>query len=169
MTSKNMVTLSTDVISSNDVVTLPTDVISSNDTVTLTTDVISVEKAAKLVQSSTIGATSIFIGTTRDNFEGKKVVRLEYEAYESQALAEMKKICTLIREKWSVYGIALLHRIGIVPVGEASVIIAISSRHRKESLEAVEFAINTLKATVTIWKKVNTYILDRYIAYSLWP
>lgn len=54
------------------------------------------------------------IGTTRDNFEGKKVVRLEYEAYESQALAEMKKICTLIREKWSVYGIALLHRIGLV-------------------------------------------------------
>ena len=56
----------------------------------------------------------IHTGTTRDNFEGKKVVRLEYEAYESQALAEMKKICTLIREKWSVYGIALLHRIGLV-------------------------------------------------------
>lgn len=125
----------------------------SNDTVSLTTDVISVEKATKLVQSTTVGATSIFIGTTRDNFEGKKVVRLEYEAYESQALAEMKKICALIRQKWSVYGIALLHRIGNVPVGEASVIIAVSSKHRKESLDAVEFAINTVKATVTIWKK----------------
>ena len=54
-----------------------------------------------------------YTGTTRDNFEGKKVVRLEYEAYESQALAEMKKICALIRQKWSVYGIALLHRIGL--------------------------------------------------------
>ena len=55
------------------------------------------------------------VGTTRDHFEGKKVVRLEYEAYESQALAEMKKICALIREKWSVHGIAMLHRIGLVP------------------------------------------------------
>jgi len=81
----------------------------------------------------------------------------------------MKKICATIRDKWPVHGIVMFHRTGSVwlvmtsvqfcmcrnvPVGEASVIIAISSRHRKESLEATEFAINTLKATVPIWKKV---------------
>ena len=101
----------------------------SNNTVELTSDVISVEKTTQLVQSPVVGATSVFIGsfhtltcytdswhigTTRDNFEGKKVVRLEYEAYESQALVEMTKICASIREKWSVNGIAMLHRIGLV-------------------------------------------------------
>ncbi|XP_065910004.1 molybdopterin synthase catalytic subunit-like [Dysidea avara] len=125
----------------------------TNDIVRLTTDVLSVEEATSLVSDTSIGATSIFIGTTRDNFEGKKVLQLEYEAYEPQTLSEMKKICAAIRDKWVIHGIAMLHRTGNVPVGEASVIIAISSKHRKESLEAVEFAINTLKATVPIWKK----------------
>ncbi|CAN0150984.1 unnamed protein product, partial [Ectocarpus sp. 12 AP-2014] len=57
-----------------------------------------------------------------------------------------------VRDRWDVLKIALVHRLGVTEVGEASVIIAVSSVHRKDSLEAVEFAINTLKATVPIWK-----------------
>ncbi|MGH0169417.1 UNVERIFIED_CONTAM: hypothetical protein FKN15_073506 [Acipenser sinensis] len=94
-------------------------------------------------------------GITRNSFEGKKVVELEYEAYIPMAQSEMKKICWDVRRKWpSVKHIAIHHRLGVVPVSEASVIIAISSPHRSESLEAVKYCIDTLKATVPIWKKV---------------
>lgn len=81
------------------------------------------------------------------------MVTLEYETYESMALKEMQNICAKIRLQWNVEGIAIYHRLGEVPVSKASVVIAISSPHREESMRAVEFAINTLKATVPIWKK----------------
>ncbi|CAN0382719.1 unnamed protein product, partial [Hapterophycus canaliculatus] len=86
---------------------------------------------------------------------GKKVVRLEYEGYVPMAELELKKICVQVRARWNVLRIALVHRLGVTAVGEASVIIAISSVHRKDSLEAVEFAIDALKATVPIWKLVS--------------
>uniref|UniRef100_A0A8C0ZG16 Molybdopterin synthase catalytic subunit n=1 Tax=Cyanistes caeruleus TaxID=156563 RepID=A0A8C0ZG16_CYACU len=96
----------------------------------------------------------VLLGTTRNNFEGKKVIRLEYEAYTSMAETEIKKICRDVRQKWpSVKHIAVHHRLGVVPITEASVIIAASSPHRAESLEAVMYCINTLKASVPIWKK----------------
>ncbi|GBP24428.1 Molybdopterin synthase catalytic subunit [Eumeta japonica] len=83
-----------------------------------------------------------------------KVIKLEYEAYEQMALKAMKNICNEIREKWPpVHGIVLHHRLGVVPVREASVVIAISSPHRTDSLEAVAFCIDRLKSTVPIWKK----------------
>jgi len=99
------------------------------------------------------GAISSFIGTTRDNFEGKRVLRLEYESYTPMAQKELLKICSKIRNKWDVKKIAMVHRIGLVPIGEASVAIMISSAHRKESLEATSWAIDELKSTVPIWKK----------------
>jgi molybdopterin synthase catalytic subunit len=112
-----------------------------------------IEDIVSAVSSPSCGATSMFIGTTRDNFEDKTVVRLEYEAYEPMAVAEIRKICGQIREKWNVEHIAIYHRLGLVPVTEASIVIAISSEHRKESLEAVQYAIDTMKKTVPIWKK----------------
>jgi len=69
------------------------------------------------------------------------------------ALKEMLNICAKIRLQWNIEGIAIYHRIGEVPISEASIVIAISSSHREESLRAVEYAINTLKASVPIWKK----------------
>ena len=105
------------------------------------------------VASNAAGANSAFVGTTRDTFEGKKVARLEYEAYVPMAEKELQKLCERVRERWDVERIAIFHRTGVVPLGEASVVIAISSAHRKESLEAVHFAIDDLKATVPIWKK----------------
>ena len=105
------------------------------------------------VSSNAAGANSVFVGTTRDTFEGKKVARLEYEAYVPMAERQLQKLCERVRERWKVERIAIYHRTGVVPLGEASVVIAISSAHRKESLEAVHFAIDDLKATVPIWKK----------------
>ncbi|KAM9261901.1 molybdopterin synthase catalytic subunit isoform 3-T3 [Morus bassanus] len=99
-------------------------------------------------------SAQVLFGTTRNNFEGKKVIHLEYEAYTSMAETEIKKICRDVRQKWpSVKHIAVQHRLGVVPITEASVIIAVSSPHRAESLEAVMYCINTLKASVPIWKK----------------
>lgn len=81
------------------------------------------------------------------------MIKLEYEAYEDMALKEMDNICTKIRSQWNIEDIAIYHRIGEVPISKASIVIAISSPHREESLRAVEYAINTLKAVVPIWKK----------------
>jgi molybdopterin synthase catalytic subunit len=86
---------------------------------------------------------------------GKKVTRLEYESYESMALKEMESVCSTIRNKWSdVRNIAIFHRLGQVLIKEESIVIAISSPHRKESLEAVNFCIDEVKKMVPIWKKV---------------
>ncbi|XP_069077821.1 molybdopterin synthase catalytic subunit-like [Pleurodeles waltl] len=115
---------------------------------------LSVDEVSQLVISPCCGAVSMFVGTTRDSFDGKRVTRLEYEAYVPMAETEIKKICCIMRQKWpSVKHIAVHHRLGLVPVTEASVIIAVSSPHRRESLEAVQYCIDTLKATVPIWKK----------------
>uniref|UniRef100_A0A8C0HPN0 Molybdopterin synthase catalytic subunit n=1 Tax=Buteo japonicus TaxID=224669 RepID=A0A8C0HPN0_9AVES len=132
------------------------------DFIKLKSEKLSVDEVSELVISPYCGAVSLFIGTTRNNFEGKKVIHLEYEAYTSMAETEIKKICRDVRQKWpSVKHIAVHHRLGVVPITEASVIIAVSSPHRTESLEAVMYCINTLKASVPIWKKnINTYLLS---------
>lgn len=123
------------------------------DFIKLTHKVLSVEEATSLVTHPSCGAISLFIGTTRDNFEGKTVTKLAYEAYEEMAEKEMGKICAQAREKWNLKHIALHHRLGVVPVTESSVIVAVSSEHRRESLEAASYLIDSLKAKVPIWKK----------------
>lgn len=79
---------------------------------------------------------------------------MEYEAYEQMALKQMDVICEELRRQWpDIVNIAIYHRLGSVPVKESSVVIAISSPHRKTSLDAVESAIEELKKRVPIWKK----------------
>lgn len=99
------------------------------------------------------GATVTFIGTTRDHNAGRRVHRLEYEAYAEMALAEMRKIGATACERWPIARIAIVHRIGVVPVGEASVAIAVSAAHRAPAFAACHFAIDRLKEVVPIWKK----------------
>ncbi|VEN52623.1 unnamed protein product [Callosobruchus maculatus] len=115
---------------------------------------ISIDAVSDLASSPSCGAISMFIGTTRDNFDGKTVIKLEYEAYESMAKKSIAEICTEIREKWpAVENIVVFHRLGVVPVKEASIVIAVSSPHREEALKAVEWCINSVKKSATIWKK----------------
>ncbi len=99
------------------------------------------------------GATVTFIGTTRDHNDGRRVIRLEYEAYPEMALGEMRKIGDMARQQWLVEKVAIVHRIGVVPLGEASVVIAVSAGHRRAAFEACHFAIDRLKQVVPIWKK----------------
>jgi molybdopterin synthase catalytic subunit len=99
------------------------------------------------------GATVTFLGTTRDHNDGRKVLRLEYEAYADMAIAEMRKIGDAAKEQWPVAAVAIVHRVGVVPIGEASVVIAVSAAHRRAAFEACHFAIDRLKEVVPIWKK----------------
>ena len=121
----------------------------------ITTDVLDVANITNMVADPSTGAISVFIGTTRNDFEGKKVARLEYEAYIPMAEKKILELCEDIRSRWptKIHNIAIHHRLGRVEPTQASVVIAITSAHRKESLDSVQYAIDKLKATVPIWKK----------------
>ncbi len=99
------------------------------------------------------GGIDIFLGTTRNHSKGKKVIRLEYEAYGPMALKLMNEIAGEAKTRWSIHRISMVHRVGVVPITEASVAIAVSASHRKEAFEACRFAIDELKKKVPVWKK----------------
>ena len=99
------------------------------------------------------GAVATFIGTTRDHNSGRRVTRLEYEAYPPMALREMRRIGDEAIERFSAKAVAIVHRIGVVEIGEASVAIAASAAHRDAAFAACRFAIDRLKEIVPIWKK----------------
>ncbi|GIW40701.1 MAG: molybdenum cofactor biosynthesis protein D/E [Candidatus Binatia bacterium] len=114
---------------------------------------IDVEALVRAVSAPSAGATVVFVGTTRVTNEGRRVRRLEYEAFGEMALREMEKIAVAVRERWPVQRVSIVHRVGVVPVGEPSVVVAVSAAHRAEAFEACRFAIDRLKETVPIWKK----------------
>ncbi len=105
------------------------------------------------VASPAAGAIVTFLGVTRDHNDGRRVIGLEYEAYPDMALRELERIGATARERWNIHAIAIAHRIGKVPIGEASVGIAVSASHRQAAFEACHFAIDRLKEVVPIWKK----------------
>lgn len=106
-----------------------------NNTVLLTYDKLSVDTAHLSVVAPNAGGISVFVGTTRDNFDGKRVTYLEYEAYEPMAIKQMHRLCESARWKWpQLAKICVMHRLGRVPIAEASVIIAVSSPHRREAI-----------------------------------
>lgn len=105
------------------------------------------------VMSPESGGIDVFIGTVRNATKGKIVLRLEFEAYEKMALVEMNKIAAQAFEKWPVQKLIVHHRTGILSIGEAAVVIAVSAAHRAAAFEACRYVIDTLKQTVPIWKK----------------
>ncbi|PNW80549.1 hypothetical protein CHLRE_07g322250v5 [Chlamydomonas reinhardtii] len=119
----------------------------------VTSDPLDISRYVELVADPGAGAISTFTGVTRNNFQGKTVIKLDYEAYTPMALKKLQELAHQVTNKWSVCKVAIAHRVGTVLVGEPSVIIAVSSAHRRESLEAVHWAIDELKASVPIWKK----------------
>ena len=108
---------------------------------------------SKAVRHEEAGAVIVFEGVTRNHHEGRRVVRLEYEAYEAMAQAHMQEIARRAFSQWPDIRMAMVHRVGVVAVGEASVVIAVSAPHRVQAYAASRFAIDELKATVPIWKK----------------
>jgi molybdopterin synthase catalytic subunit len=99
------------------------------------------------------GAVCLFVGVVRDHHQGRRVLGLEYEAYEEMALPILERIEDEARRRWPVSALRIVHRLGALEVGEASVAVAACSAHREEAFAACRWAIDTLKATVPIWKK----------------
>jgi molybdopterin synthase catalytic subunit len=119
----------------------------------ISTEPIDIQSCINWVMSPESGGIDIFIGTVRNATKGKSVMRLEFEAYEKMALAEMEKIAQQAGEKWPVQKLLIHHRVGFLQVGEVPVLIAVSAAHRDDAFEACHYVIDTLKQTVPIWKK----------------
>ena len=99
------------------------------------------------------GGVVTFTGVVRDNARGKRVRALEYDAYPEMAESEMARIAEDVARRWPECAVALVHRIGRLDIGECSVVVVAACPHRAEAFEACRYAIDTLKATVPIWKK----------------
>jgi len=112
-----------------------------------------IDLAALQVTSAADGALCLFVGVVRDHNAGRRVLWLEYEAYEQMALPLMQQIADDLRQRWSISDVRLVHRLGRLEIGEPSVAVAVASPHRAEAFAACRHAIDTLKATVPIWKK----------------
>jgi molybdopterin synthase catalytic subunit len=116
-------------------------------------EALDIQSAIDWVMSPESGGIDVFIGTVRNATKGKTVLRLEFEAYEPMAIAELEKIAKQAFEKWPVQKILIHHRTGVLEVGEVPVIIAVSAAHRAAAFEACRYVIDTLKESVPIWKK----------------
>jgi molybdopterin synthase catalytic subunit len=114
---------------------------------------LNIQSAIDWIMSPESGGIDVFIGTVRNATKSKQVLRLEFEAYEPMALAEMEKIAKQAFEKWPVQKALIHHRTGVLQVGEVPVIIAVSAAHRAAAFDACRYIIDTLKQTVPIWKK----------------
>ena len=114
---------------------------------------ISAQIAEDFVTDEHCGGIVCFIGTTRKYTELKEVLHLEFEAYEPMAIKEMTKIAERILADFDAHKVAIHHRTGIVRLKEIAVVIAVACPHRSAAFEACQYAIDTLKQTVPIWKK----------------
>ena len=119
----------------------------------ISSEPLNIQSCIDWVMDPASGGIDVFIGTVRDSTKGKKVVQLEFEAYENMALSEMKKIAEAAIAKWPIHKILIHHRTGLLSIGEIPVVIAVSAAHRDAAFEACRYTIDTLKQTVPIWKK----------------
>jgi molybdopterin synthase catalytic subunit len=122
--------------------------------VLLVDDPIDLGAVHEAVRARSCGAVCTFVGTSRDVHEGRPVARLEYEAYRPMAEKELRSLADEVRQRFpGAHGVALVHRLGSVPLAEASVAVAVSTAHRDEAFRACRWAIDELKRRVPIWKR----------------
>ena len=120
----------------------------------ITTERIDPEAVRSLVEHDGAGAIVLFHGVVRTRaLSGRQVTHLDYEAYPEMAEEKMSEIGREIKERYDVKQVAIVHRVGRLALGEASVVIAVSSARRRSAFEASEYAIDRLKEIVPIWKK----------------
>jgi len=119
----------------------------------ITTKAIDTLKVLESVKSKQAGASVLFVGTTRQFTGEKETVQLEYECYESMAVEQIQQLVDSVQSKWNIEHCSVVHRIGVVGLGESSIAVAVSSGHRQESFEAAAWLVDELKIQVPIWKK----------------
>jgi molybdopterin converting factor subunit 1 len=107
----------------------------------------------ELVRRDESGAVALFYGVVRDHSHGRRVLRLEYDAYPSMAVKKMRQVAEEARSRWEITDMAISHRTGRLEVGETSLLVAVSAAHRREAFEACHYAVDRIKEIVPIWKK----------------
>jgi len=119
----------------------------------LTTKTIETQSILDSLRSEDCGATVLFLGTTRRLTDARLTETLTYTAYEEMARQQLSRLRDQALARWSIKRCVLVHRLGEVPVGEASVAVAVASPHRRDAFEAAQWLIDTLKQVVPVWKK----------------
>jgi molybdopterin synthase catalytic subunit len=119
----------------------------------ITEEVITSDEIIDQLRINTSGAIATFLGIAREFSNGRRVVHLEYQAYKPMAEKKLKEIGDEIYKKWQVDKVAIIHRVGVLKIGETSVLIAVAAPHRRPALEACAYGIERIKQIVPIWKK----------------
>ena len=124
-----------------------------NTSIKITSKKLNLNECYQFVADDTCGGMAIFVGMVRNNTQNKEVIQLGFSTYKPMAIKELQKIADLAMEEFDIKKIAIHHAEGMLQIGDIPVIITVSSVHRKAAFNACEFAIDTLKKTVPIWKK----------------
>lgn len=119
----------------------------------LTRDPIDVAAVTEAVRGPASGAVVLFLGTVREMTGEKRTLRLGYDAYPAMAESKMAELEAESRRRWPLSEVRLVHRLGLLELGEVSVAVAVSSPHRADAFEAARWLIDTLKEVVPIWKQ----------------
>ncbi|HXZ18648.1 MAG TPA: molybdenum cofactor biosynthesis protein MoaE [Candidatus Acidoferrales bacterium] len=130
----------------------------SRDWIEIVHNPICAEPIVNRVKGPEEGAVVVFDGIVRNRTGGRRTLYLDYEAYEPMALEKLRELTAALRARYSVSGVAMVHRLGRLEIGETSVLIAVSAPHRAVAFDACRFAIEMLKRSVPIWKK--EYLAD---------
>ncbi len=130
----------------------------------LTNNTLDPEKVTEKVRRDTNGAVVTFLGTTRDNFEGKTVLNLEYEAFDAMAVNKLEEVRQEMMAEFGLEQLAISHRIGTVGIGEISLVVAVGSPHRKDAFYACHKTVDRIKEVVPIWKKEVYQDGSRWVA-----
>ena len=125
----------------------------SKTSIKITSQKLDLQECYTFVTDDSCGGISAFVGTVRNDTKGKEVTQLDFSTYKPMAIKEMQKIADLALEQFAIAKIAIHHAEGMLQIGEIPVIITASAKHRKAAFDACQFAIDTLKETVPIWKK----------------
>jgi molybdopterin synthase catalytic subunit len=119
----------------------------------ISSQTINIQSVIDSVSSEKAGAVDVFIGTVRDNSLSKNVVKLEYETYDAMAIKKMEELVNEAKTMWPIEKVGIVHRKGVLQIGDVAVVIAVSTPHRAESFAACQWIIDNLKKVVPIWKK----------------
>src|SRR5688500_19710796 len=123
--------------------------------ISLTNQPIDPQQILSSVASHAAGAVVLFLGTTRENTQGRRTASLDYECYPEMAEKKLAELEAEARRRWPLTGCVIVHRLGHLELGEASIAIAVGSPHRQDAFEAGKWLIDTIKEDVPIWKREN--------------
>lgn len=124
-----------------------------NTHLTLTYAPLDATQALQLTSSPSAGANVLFLGTTRDSFDDRPVTQLSYTTYPVLALKTLQRIAAEAVQKHGLMGLCIAHRLGVVPVGEASIAVAVSAPHRGAAWRAGEEVLEVCKERLEVWKR----------------